>query len=277
MISMQLKSPEELLDHLGINIPEEIDIEAIAQYCGATIQYKDLKGCEARILGFKARAVIAINRASSRPRQRFSAAHELGHWIQDRGKVLYACNVADMHSQWTQSNAETLANRFASDLLLPLNLFLPYVDRKPITFETVRTLAMTFQTSLTATSIRLVEHGSFPAMLICNSKKGREWFFKSKDLSASIWPVDEPGARTVAFDLLRGAALPFTPADMPADEWFTHSRSGEYTIHEESFRVTDELILSLLWWKDENQLIDLEEDEGEEQRESRRSDWREED
>lgn len=275
MISAQLNSPEELLEHLGITIPEEIDIEAIAQYCGATIQYKDLKGCEARILGFRDHAVIAINRTSSRPRQRFSAAHELGHWMRDRGKVLFACNVADMHSQWTQSNPETLANRFASDLLLPFYLFLPHVDKKPITFETVRKVATTFETSLTATAIRLVEHGSFPAMLICNSKRGREWFFKSKDLSASIWPVDEPGARTVAIDLLRGAATPFAPADVPADEWFTHPRSGEYTIHEESVRVTDELVLSLLWWKDENQLIDLGEEE--ERRESRRSDWREED
>jgi Zn-dependent peptidase ImmA (M78 family) len=275
MINAQFNSPEELLEHLGITLPEEIDIEAIAQYCGATIQYKDLKGCEARILGFKDHAIIAIKRTSSRPRQRFSAAHELGHWTRDRGKVLFACNVADLHSQWIQPNPETLANRFASDLLLPLCLFLPRVYKEPITLETVRKVATTFETSLTATAIRLVEHGSFPAMLICNSKKGREWFLKSKDLPAPIWPVDEPGTKTVAFELLRGAATLCPPVDIPADEWFTHPRSGEYTIHEESVRITDEFVLSLLWWKDENQLIDLGDEE--ERQETRRSDWREED
>ena len=275
MINAHFNSPGELLEHLGITIPEEIDIEAIAQYCGATIQYKDLKGCEARILGFNDRAVIAINRTSSRPRQRFSAAHELGHWMRDRGKVLFACNVAEMPSQWIQSNPETLANRFASDLLLPLCLFLPRIDKKPITFETVRKVATTFETSLTATAIRLVEHGSFPAMLICNSKKGREWFLKTKDLPASIWPVEEPGTRTIAFELLRCVAPICPPVDIPADEWFIHPRSGEYTIHEESVRITDEFVLSLLWWKDENQLIDLADEE--ERREARRSDRREDD
>jgi len=275
MINAQFKSPEGLLEHLGITLPEEIDIEAIAQYCGATILYKDLKGCEARIIGFKDRAVISVNRSSSRPRQRFSAAHELGHWMRDRGEVLFACSIADMHLQSSEPNRETLANRFASSLLLPLCLFLPQVYKKPITLETVRNAADTFTTSLTATAIRLVEHGSFPAMLVYNSKSRREWFLKSKDLPGSICPVDEPGSRTIAFELLRGAAKQCPPADIPADEWFTHPRSGEYTIHEESVRITAESVLSLLWWKNEDQLIDLEDEE--ERREARRSDWREED
>jgi hypothetical protein len=39
--------------------------------------------------------------------------------------------------------------------------------------------------------------------------------------------------------------------------------------------LSDDLVLSLLWWKDEKQLIDLEEEQ--EQRDARRSDWREDD
>ena len=32
------KSPSKILDELGITEPDEIDIEAIAQYCGALIE-----------------------------------------------------------------------------------------------------------------------------------------------------------------------------------------------------------------------------------------------
>lgn len=201
--------------------------------------------------------------------------HELGHWIRDRGNILFACSSAAMNAQWMQTNPETLANRFASDLLLPVYLFLPRGEGQPMTFETVRRLSTEFETSLTSTAIRLVEYGSFPAMLICNSKTGREWFLKSKDIPASIWPVEEPGSGTAVYRFLRGDTSSCPSLDISADEWFMHPRSHEYLVHEESVQITEEYVLSLLWWKDENQLIDLGEDE--ERREARRSDKREED
>ena len=60
-----LRTAAELLDALGITNAREIDVEAIAQYCGATILYEPLQGCEARILGYGDRAVITINPAAA--------------------------------------------------------------------------------------------------------------------------------------------------------------------------------------------------------------------
>jgi Zn-dependent peptidase ImmA (M78 family) len=80
------KSPASLLDELGIREPEEIAIEAIAEYCGATILYQPLQGAEARIVGHGDRAIITVNEAVPIGRRRFSGAHELGHWMCDRGK-----------------------------------------------------------------------------------------------------------------------------------------------------------------------------------------------
>ena len=45
------KKAGELLWELGISAPDEIDIEAIAQYCGATIVYEELHGCVERFSG----------------------------------------------------------------------------------------------------------------------------------------------------------------------------------------------------------------------------------
>ena len=46
-----LTEAEQLLQELGITEPEEIDLEAIAYYVGATIKRRPLDGCEARIVG----------------------------------------------------------------------------------------------------------------------------------------------------------------------------------------------------------------------------------
>ena len=55
-----------------------------------------------------------------------------------------------------------------------------------------------------------------------------------------------------------------------ASEWIDHPDAGQYLIHEESFQSADGMVLSLLSWEDEQQLIDL--DEAEERTEGRRAD-----
>jgi hypothetical protein len=150
------KSPAALLEELGVSEPQDIKIEAIAEYCDATIVYEPLKGCEARILGHGERAIITVNSASLRERQRFSGAHELGHWMRDRGKIAFACAEMVFAAEWGEENPEARANRYAADLLLPPPLFSRRAKNREMTFATVRDLAKDFQTSLTATAIRLV-------------------------------------------------------------------------------------------------------------------------
>ena len=82
-----LTSASVLLEDLGITEPDELDLAVIAQHCRATILYKPLEGCAARIAGNEDRAIITVDSNSPRERQRFSAGHELGHWMFDRGKV----------------------------------------------------------------------------------------------------------------------------------------------------------------------------------------------
>jgi len=72
------KAPDAILEELGVREPADLKIEAIAEYCGATIIYAPLEGTEARILGYGDRAIITVNSAAPRGRQRFSGGHELG-------------------------------------------------------------------------------------------------------------------------------------------------------------------------------------------------------
>ena len=259
------RSPSQLLDELGITEPEDIRIEAIAQYCHATVCYKPLEGCEARLTGYGDRAIIAVKQSASPARQRFSACHELGHWMRDHAKVAFtafSCSDAAFLKEWGADNPERRANRYATELLLPEAMFRPRAKNRDITFASVRDLAKQFQTSLTSTAIRLVELGSFPSALVCSQRGGRRWYVIDPDVPQVLRLRDEPGPDTVAYDLLHSKDTVGGPVDVYADGWIDHEDAGRYSLCEDSIKVNlskgSYYVLSLLWWKDERQLLDVE-------------------
>jgi Zn-dependent peptidase ImmA (M78 family) len=254
------KPPFLLLEELGITEPQEIDIEAIAQYCDATIVYEPLEGSEARILGNANRAIITVNSNSSVFRRRFSAGHELGHWMRDRGKVGFTCAEDVMMTEWDSVNAERGANEYAADLLMPADMFKRRSQGKPITFDVVRDLSIIFLTSLTATAIRLVRHGSFPAMLVYLLNGKRKWFIRGDGVPNRLWPLEVPRPATAAADLLRGEGE-VDPISIQADGWLDQPGSDRYEVTEHAVRVSSTGILALIWWTDERPLLDLEGDE----------------
>jgi hypothetical protein len=46
-----------------------------------------------------------------------------------------------------------------------------------------------------------------------------------------------------------------------ADHWFSVERSERYYIRESCFRTSPNAVVTLLWWEDEQQIIDLAEEE----------------
>lgn len=259
------KAPAVVLDELGITEPSEIDIEAIAEYCGATIVYEPLDGSAARILGKDDRAYITVDANTSLARQRFSAGHELGHWMRDRGKVAFACTDRDFDGYWVDDHPERRANRYAADLLLPRKLFQPVARSMAPTFESTRELARMFTTSLTATAIRFVELSQEPAMIIASDPRhGRKWFSASDKVPKNLWPLSRPGANTAAAKLLDGRLTSMSnPLDVEADEWIEHRDAHRYTIVEDSMLGYGGLVLTLLWWQDQSQIVALLGDEDE--------------
>ncbi len=88
---------EQVLQSFGVTNPEDIDIEAIAWALGAKVRYDVLESCEARIIGFKDRAIITVKNEGDSRRRRFSIAHELGHWQHHRGRSSI-CRASDIGS-----------------------------------------------------------------------------------------------------------------------------------------------------------------------------------
>jgi hypothetical protein len=91
-------------------------------------------------------------------------------------------------------------------------------------------------------------------------------------VSGRLWPVARPEQGSLALPLLSIAGQVKGPTDIRSDHWINHPRAERYWIKEDSIRLKEGSVLSLLWWEDEKQLLDL--DEYEEQRGNRRSDGR---
>lgn len=251
-------SPEELLTALGIAKPQDIDLEAIAYHCGAVVRYHHLDHCAARIVGTNERAIISVDPATSRGRQRFSIAHELGHWMLHRGKMAYACKEDDFSSPWERrQDSESRANQFAAELLMPRFIFKPAAENREMTLRTVGELAELFQTSMTATALRLVQLGSFPAMAICYGREGRRWFARGFDVPDAIWPHKELSHDTAAFELLFGNSRQARPLPSQANKWFSHRNAYRCSVVEDSIKVAEDCVLTLVWWKDKTQLSEL--------------------
>jgi len=264
-------TPDVVLSTLGITEPQDIDIEAIAYACGALITREPLSGCEANIIGVGDRAVITVNSTSIETRQRFSAGHELGHWMRDRGQSAFGCSDRQMESEWTANNPETRANRFASDLLLPKSMFVPLAKGKPITTDSVSALAAVFRMSRTATAMRLVEHGSFPAIIAYYEAGQKKWSIpKRGEVPFYLKPSDLPAPETVTATMFDDPSVSEDSDEIRADHWFTAERSSKYYIRESCFRAGPNSVITLLWWENEQQIIDL--NEAEESRAERRSD-----
>ena len=249
----RFRSASGLLRELGISEPDEIDIEAIAQHCGATVTYGQLTGAEARIVGVDDRAIITVKRGPSRGRERFSAAHELAHWLRDAGEVALLCNPDSAFSD-SANNRETRANEYAADLLLPTAMFKARAEGRAMTLQTVSALAETFRASLTATAIRLVQLGSYPALVVVSDAGRMRWFRRGPDVPDSLWP-HVPGRTTFAYDIARATA-DRGRGDVYVDEWLS-GVTERHVVHEDSRRLTEDVVISILWWTDEAPLRDI--------------------
>lgn len=255
---MIYKSPEKLFNELGITSPDEIDVEAIGLYCGAIIKYRKLDGCEARIIGDDKKAIISVNESEYLSRNRFSAAHELGHWANHRGTLFLECQKKDIYNFTEGRNPEAIANMYAADLLMPKFLFDPLAKGRNLTLSTASELADTFRTSLTSTAIRLLKYGSFPGMLVCyDDHLNRIWFSRTHDIPYEFMPPISLHYESQAFDVLHDKISTPTPTTVNASLWIQHKSSYNYSIVEQSIKITPHKVLTMLWWKDESQLLEL--------------------
>jgi len=161
----------ELLDKHGVVKPP-VPVEDIAQAEGIQVVRSPASGTESGfLLRDNRRTIIGVNSLTSRRRQRFTIAHELGHWQLHDGQPLIVDHTIRINKRDSVSSAakdwqEIQANAFAAALLMPDYLVQRAVDREQeIGIETreglTLTLAKEFDVSTEAMGFRLINLGVF--------------------------------------------------------------------------------------------------------------------
>ena len=213
----------ETIDEFGIRSPEHIRIRDIAFAKGALVIEQNLTGAVASIVKVGTSATIRIPPTDAMERKRFSIAHELGHLLLGHiVSIKKACSDGDMMN-WYQTNHETQANFFASELILPTKLVRSKCDTKNISFKPIKQLSKDFRTSLTATAIKFVR-----------------WPFIHKNQK-----LDK---RTLAYDFFAGEPMEPEPAEVDADAW-VESRGLDEIVEHSIASSQYGFVLSLLWVK----------------------------
>lgn len=223
---------EALVSQFGISDPRDIDIEAIALDAGVEIEYEPLVGCEAVLVGFGDRAIATVKPSKIRGRERFSIAHELGHWNLHRGKS-FRCRVNDPDENLSSNSIhEKEADTFAAHLLMPAPLFQPAVKALGNPgFRELEKLAEEFSTSLLATSVRLADINTLPVILACYASTGRRWYKAASDVPKRWWLRDKLDDDSFAYDLLAKGKQP-CGVKQSAEVWFENYDADDYEVLE---------------------------------------------
>ena len=239
---------ERLLMELGIDKAKDIDLEAVAWHVGAAVKYRHMDSADATIVGSSTHAIIAVNSSKRPSRQRFSLAHELGHWHYHRGKVLF-CGSSDIGNfARGPLDPERQADMFASDLILPRYLARPYISKmKKVTLAHAREIAHEFQASTTATLIRILNEDQFPIVLVCHGKQKRHWFRRATMIPEWWFLRDDLDPDLFAFGILHGGAPEDGfPRKNGAGAWFDFKNVDRFELFEQSFRLPGDEVLTVL-------------------------------
>lgn len=145
---------EETADHLlkrTKTTRAPIEVEKVASAIGLKVEYypfpDEISGLLKKELG-----VIGINSTQNERRQRFTLAHEIGHYVLGH-EIIRGSDLVDGANTDTSSPNEREANYFASVLLMPGDFVRKEVKKK----LKIRPLSNLFEVSEQAMTIRMLE------------------------------------------------------------------------------------------------------------------------
>lgn len=242
----------ELLQRFAIEDPK-FSIEDLAYALGIDVEYGGITNADAWLLKCdNGRGVIRLNKAITSPtRQRFSIAHELGHWLMHSSvNQGYLCTAKDLQD-YVRSPEEAEANWFAATLLMPKSLISSKYYRYDPCFECIEQLAAYFQTSFTAAARRFIEVSKQPVVLISSSKGIINWTVRSNNANYYFLSNGSSVPRhSLTSEVVEARTISGAQEKMPPEIWFTtRAFSREEELFEEvKYLVNYDIALTLLWF-----------------------------
>ncbi len=145
-----------------------VDLDLIGSFRGITVvEHRPISewGLLAPLPGGEYR--IVLNDQQGNGRARFSHAHEIAHTlIPSYRRSPKARQDTETGMYGRDAEEEYLCDVAASELLMPTFLFRPYAAARGVALATVTDSARTFEVSLEAAGVRLVESSTFPCAIV---------------------------------------------------------------------------------------------------------------
>lgn len=164
MMSRATEAAQQLIDKHQYQIP--IDVHQVARDLGLTVVEQDLEDHVSGVLVIQGNSgTIGVNKNHHINRQRFTIAHECGHFVLHRADTRVFIDAtpvffrADL-SAGAHSDQEIAANNFAAALLMPAPKLDELLREQPIdAFDdsALRRIATLFGVSTQALTIRLTK------------------------------------------------------------------------------------------------------------------------
>lgn len=220
---------KDIIKELEItNIP--VNLTQIANIKDIKIEEVDAEGFEGILIVKDNSAVIGINRnIRESGRKRFTIAHEIGHYHIpghiSNNKQIFSCTSINMTTYNEKDRKEYEANEFASELLMPEEIFRKKIKHEDLSYKMLQDLTKEFDTTLTATGRRYVEFSGYYAMVFSTNSKIM-WFSKGDDFPYYISP-GKLSEDSVAIDFFKKEEVPNTFQSVLASAWLDDYRQKD--------------------------------------------------
>jgi Zn-dependent peptidase ImmA (M78 family) len=170
--TIEARAAEVLQKTDALRIPVPVDL--VAHRLGLVVEPASLGEDVSGVLVVDGdHGTIGVNKAHPPVRQRFTVAHEIGHFIlhRDRSGLFidkgYTAVYRDSTASKGEERGEIQANQFAAALLMPQDLLVEAVEHRGFDLgdeEALADLAREFQVSLQAMTYRLSNLAIFPSL-----------------------------------------------------------------------------------------------------------------
>jgi hypothetical protein len=239
------RAAHEWLRRFGVGGPEDIDLDELARCCGVLLLYVPFHGAQAQLVRFGRRAVIFVSTLAKRDAQRFSIAHELGHFLLGHRGYTFEDVVRGTPLPTSAHDDEIEANAFASEFLMPRDLLGDICGIPRVDLDLPHEISREYNVSVLASARRVTELARESCAAVFSVDRKVVW----GSTSATCSPIEKgrPLAPTsVAYGFWETGRVLDRPQDIPAGAWFDTTAdvqivehaicSGEYGT-----------VLSMLW------------------------------
>lgn len=213
-----------------------VDLNKLVQAKGIIVKEDDCSGYTGMLLVVNDNAMISVKKSIREGgRKRFTIAHEIGHYTLPEHitaeNTMFQCSDDQLNAFGKNKTKEVEANIFASELLMPEQIFKPRVSGKDITKKLISNLTEEFQTSLSATCIKLINCKD-EYSVVCSVDSQIKWFCKGTEFPyyLNVNPGTPVHQDSFAYHFFKTTKTHENFYEVPVEAWVDDRRANDSTM-----------------------------------------------